>query len=50
MQFWGPQYKKDIKLFWSAQRRAVKIAKGIEGKVFEELLRSPGWLSAEQRS
>lgn len=34
MQFWEPQYKKDIKL-GSTQRRAIKTVKGLEGKIYE---------------
>ena len=32
--FWAPQYKKDIKLLQCAQRRAAKLAKGLEGKAY----------------
>jgi len=36
MQFWAPQYK-DIKLL---EWRVTKVVKGLEGKTYEEWLRS----------
>ncbi|KAJ7418364.1 hypothetical protein BTVI_29593 [Pitangus sulphuratus] len=48
-QFWSLQYKKDIKLLGSIQRRARKKMKDLERKPYEELLRSLGLFSLENR-
>jgi len=50
VQFWAPQYNKDIKLLKSVQRRAVKTVKGPEGKMCKVQLRSLCLFSSEQRS
>ncbi|KAJ7423305.1 hypothetical protein BTVI_10311 [Pitangus sulphuratus] len=49
VQFWAPQYKKDIKLFESIQRREMKMVKSLEGKLYEEWLWSLGLFNLGKR-
>lgn len=50
VQFWALQYKKDIELLGSIQKRAIRMVKGISKKPCEEWLMSLGLFSPEKKS
>ena len=49
VQVWAPQYKKNIKLLERIQNTTTKVVKGLESKMYEELLRPLGLFSPEKR-